>query len=165
MAYAVTATHKLDRPIIQALDASSSTAVHDVGYEVTGTDGKVYLYVLTDASTIVASAGYPAHWMTGTTTGEVTSDISDTGTRGSAFAGVFCCGIALADEAYCWIQTKGFAADCSISTDVAASDKLCARTDYMFEAVGEGDGEMGSSRIVAIAMEAVDGDTGDIVML
>ena len=90
----------LDKPILQGLDSSSTTAAHPTGYHVTAANGTEFTYVLTDASTLAAAAGYPAHWMVGTTNAEVTSDISDTATRGAAFAGVFCCAISAADACY-----------------------------------------------------------------
>ena len=164
MAYAVVDTYKLDKPILQGLDASADAAVHDLGFKVTATTGEEYVYVATNASTLAASAGYPAYFFIGATTPwAVTSDYSDSSLDSSGFAGVFCCAVTAAATAhYVWIQSKGVAADCAVPAACAACDELVAVADYEFTIKVAGES---SYETVAVALEADTSRVADIMIL
>lgn len=99
-------TMDLDKPILQDLDSTGvATARHTPGYTVKNKDGREWTYILFDSSGVAAVAGGPAVWAQTTTNKVVTSDVSDAGTLGEGFAGVFMS--VLTDTYYGWIQTKG----------------------------------------------------------
>jgi len=169
MAYTVPATNLLNRPILQGLTATSAAAAHDLGYTVKSDDGREFVYCLTNASSVVTYAGYPAYWYPGGTAFHVTSDVDDAmdvdgtdGPIGAAFAGVFTCTVAAA-AVYHWVQTAGNAPDASCSTNVTASDNLIAKTDSLFDAYSTA--AESSSHVVATALEADTGGFADIMLL
>lgn len=93
MAYAVSALHTLDKPVLQDLDVVQSAQSGILGSERVSSDGRKYKYVVTDASCVASTGGEPAYVMIGTTANEVTSDYTDAQVSeqlGAAFAGVFC---------------------------------------------------------------------------
>ena len=173
MAYSVPATHLIKNKVIaQNLDASSTTAAHELGYTVRTTTGKEFIYVHVCATNVVTHAGYPAYWLSGGSEYYVDSDFSDCqendgtdGPVGAVFAGVFACAIAAAHgtNCYCWIQTKGEVPDASVSTDVTAQECLVAKGDAFLDVYSTA--AESSSYVVAYALEAVSGDTADIMLI
>jgi len=176
MAYTVPATHLIkEGVVIQALDASSTAIAHDLGYTVRTTTGKEFVYCQVASDNVVTHAGYPAYWMSGGSQYYIHSDASDCqetdgtdGPIGSSFAGVFACAIAANNGAegtmcYAWIQTKGEVPDASVSTDVTAQETLCAKSDNFLDVYSTA--TESSSHVVAYALEAVSGDTADIMLL
>lgn len=174
MAYSTPATHLIKNKVItQALDASSTTAAHELGYTVRTTTGKEFIYVHVAADNVVTHAGYPAYWMSGGSEYYVHSDFSDCqgndgtdGPIGAVFAGVFACAIAAAHatSCFCWIQTKGEVPDASVSTDVTAQETLIAQGDAFLD-VYVVTPAAASSYVVAYALENVSGDTADIMLI
>lgn len=164
MAYAVVNSNVLDKTIVQDLDASSSVALMPLGFRVVATTGEEYVYVATNASTIAASAGYPAYfYIDATTPFQVSADYSDSAVDSSGFAGVFCCAVSSAATAhYIWIQKKGIAGDCPVPAATVACSELVAIADYEFtiKIVGEA-----SYEVVAVALEADADRVGDILLL
>lgn len=164
MAYAVVNSNVLDKQIVQDLDASSSTALMDLGFRATATTGEEYVYVATNASTLAASAGYPAYFFIGATTPwAVSSDYSDSSLDSSGFAGVFCCAVSSGATAhYVWVQNKGVAADCPVPAACVACDELVAVADYEFTIKVAGEA---SYETVAVALEADTSRVADIMIL
>ncbi len=164
MAYAVVTSNKLDKQIVQDLDASSNVALMPLGFKVTATTGEEYVYVATNASTLAASAGYPAYFFVGATTPwAVSSDYSDSAVDSSGFAGVFCCQVLSAATAhYVFIQTKGVAGDCAVPAATVACSELVAIADYEFTIKIAGES---SYEVVAVALEADTSQVGDIMIL
>ncbi len=95
------------------------------------TDGKQYMYVLQESSGVKTYCGAPAVWSQVNYT--VTPDISDAGSLGEGFAGVFTMYNADADCTYLWVQTKGMVACALVSTTIAAFDLLYAGPEDVFE--------------------------------
>jgi len=135
MAYAVSDTIKLDKPILLGLDASSASAVHEVGTVRTGTDGKEFTFVYMSSSDVQTYPGAPAVWVAGTTDYQVTPDCSDTaavlvgptgGPAGAAsgFAGLFTMANTDVNACYLWIQTKGLADGVFVSSGAVVNDDL-----------------------------------------
>jgi len=169
MAYSVPGSNKLDKVILQGLTATLAVAAHPLGYTVTSSDGREFVYCITNASAAVAAAGYPAYWHPAGTAFEVTSDVSDAmavdgsdGPIGAAFAGVFTCAVAAA-AAYHWVQTAGNVPDAACSTNVTASDNLVAKSDSIFDTYTTADES--SSHVVATALEADTSAFADIMLL
>lgn len=164
MAFTAAASNTLDKMILQDLTASSSTALHDLGYKTRATTGQEYTYVITNASTLAASAGYPAYFfINATNPWSVSSDYSDSAIDSSGFAGAFCCAVTAAAAAhYVWIQTKGVVPDAAVSTACAACDELVAIADYEFTTQIAGEP---SYRVVAVALEADTSAVADILLL
>ena len=166
MAYAVSATYTLDKPIIDALDVTAQTTdVGETGKIVTSSDGRKYKKVVVDASAVASTAGEPAYYMIGTTANEVTSDYSDAQVSeqlGATFAGVFCSVITGGAAEYVWIEVPNGAVtpDCSCATEVGVCDGLTAQSDSYFS-ISASD----SDRVVAVAMEAATSNLADIVMI
>lgn len=166
MAYAVSASHTLDKMIINDLDSTGVTADDgQTGLIVQSKDGRKYKRVLLDASSALTIAGGPVYYMVGTTANEVTSDYSDSNAgaelKGATFAGVACVASDAASSEYIWIEIPSGAvtADVSLSTEVTACAALMAADDLYFQ-IADSD-----SRVVAVAMEADSSQIGDIVML
>ena len=166
MAYAVSATHTLDKPIIDALDVTGQTTdVGEVGKIVTSTDGRKYKKVVVDASAVASGAGKPAYYMIGTTANEVTSDYSDAQVSektGATFAGVFCSTITGGVAEYVWIEIPNGAVtpDCAAAAEVGICDALVCASDSYFSV-----STSFSDQIVAVALEAASNNLADIVML
>jgi len=160
MAYSLTmATHKLDKPILQALDSTGvETAVHTLGYKVRSTDGREFTYVEFDNGTAVAAvAGGPAFWQSDTTAYTATSDAS----AGADLAiGAFCS--ILTDAYYGWIQTEGLVVDPPSS----GTQAVCAAGDVLYgtDAVWK-TGAIGTNHIGAVALETGTGAVGDIMLI
>lgn len=169
MAYAVSASHTIDKPILQALDTAVGTTgagyQSELGKIVTSSDGRKYKNVLLDASSALTIAGGPLYHMVGTTANEVTSDYSDTNASaeliGATFAGVACAASDAASSACIWMEIPNGAitADASLSSEVTACAALMAADDLYFQ-IADSD-----ARVVAIAMEADTDQIGDIIML
>jgi len=174
MAYSVSATHLLDTAIVQDLDASSTSAKHELGTRVRATDGREYVYCQVPSTNVVVYAGYPAYWMSGSTY-YVDEDISDCqevdgtdGPAGNAFAGVFCCAIAAShavakDGCFVWIQTRGYAPDASISTGVVAQEGLRGIANAYLDTYSTA--AESSSHVIAYALETGTSGFGDIMLL
>jgi hypothetical protein len=166
MAYAVSATHTLDKPIIDDLDVTGQTDdVGEVGKIVTSSDGRKYKKCVVDASAVVSGAGEPAYYMVGTTANEVTSDYSDAQVSeqlGASFAGVFTAVVTGGVAEYVWIEVPNGAVtpDCSCATEVGVCDGLTAQNDSYFS-ISASD----SDNIVAVAMEAASSNLADIIMV
>ncbi len=166
MAYAVSASHTLDKTVINDLDSTGVTADDgQTGLIVESTDGRKYKRVLLDASSELTIAGGPLYHMLGTTANEVSSDFSDTigviELIGANFAGLACVGTDAAATEYIWMEVPNGAisADASCSSEVAACSCLMAKDDLYFQ-IADSD-----SRVVAIAMEADASQIADIIML
>jgi len=166
MAYAVSATHTLDGPILDALYCTAiTTDKGEVGKIVTSSDGRKYKKCVVDASAVVTGAGEPAYYMIGTTANEVTSDYSDAQVSeqlGATFAGVFTAVVTGGVAEYVWIEVPNGAVtpDCSCATEVGVCDGLVAQTDSYFSIHATD-----SDRCIAVAMEAASSNLADIVML
>lgn len=165
MAYDVSASNTLDKPILQALDAVSSTQSGELGTEVVSKDGRKYQYKVTDASCEASTGGEPAYNMIGTTANEVTSDYSDAQVSeqlGATFAGLFCGTITGGTAEYCWIEVPNGAVtpDASVAAEVGVCDGLTAQHDS-YLSIHTSDSE----RCVAVAMEAASSNLADIVMI
>jgi len=166
MAYAVSAMHTLDAPILDALDVTGQTTdVGETGKIVTSTDGRKYKKCVVDASAVASGAGEPAYYMIGATANEVTSDYSDAQVSeqlGASFAGVFTAAVTGGVVEYVWIEVPNGAVtpDCSCATEVGVCDGLTAQNDSYFS-ISSSD----SDRVVAIAMEAASSNLADIVMI
>lgn len=169
MAYAVTASHLLDNIVLQDLDATSATALHELGYTVHGQDGKDYMYTQYDCSAVAVTAGgQPASWTNSTNL--VTSDTSDGDAEGGAGAGVFTVAQANSDDTFIWIQTKGEVEAALVSTAVAAGDSLYVSQNDEFESVEDvfNSNSATTVHIVAVARTAPSGSgasTANIVLL
>lgn len=165
MTYAVSATNTLDKPILDPLDVTAQTTdLGEVGKIVTSTDGRKYKKCLVDASAVVSKAGAPAYWMVGTTANEVTSDYSDAQVSeqlGATFAGLFTSVITGSVAEYVWIEVPNGAvtADAGLGASVGVCDGLIATSDNLLVT-----STSDSDRIVAVAMENVASEIGDIVM-
>lgn len=165
ISYTLPASNTLDKLILQDLDASATTDDGQLGMIVTSTTGRRFKKVLMDASCVATSAGYPAYYMVGTTSNEVTSDYSDAQVSerlGATFAGVFCKdGLAAAGAVYVWIEIPcGQLVDANVSSNVGVSDGLKATDDGFFD-ISTSD----SDRIVAVAMEAYAAAGTDILLI
>ena len=166
MAYAVSASHTIDKTIIHNLDSTGVT-VDDgqTGLIVESSDGRKYKRVLLDASSELTIAGGPVYHMVGTTANEVTSDYSDSSGSaeliGNSFAGLACVASDAASSEYIWIEIPNGAvsADASCSTEVTICACLMAADDLYFQ-IADSD-----ARVVAIAMEADTSQIADIIML
>lgn len=173
MAYTVPAAHLIKQNVIlQALDASSTTAAHDLGYTVRTTTGKDFTYVQVTSANVATYPGYPAYWMSGGSQYYVDGDADGCqevdgtdGPIGASFAGVFACAIAAthATTCFCWIQTTGEVPDASISTDVTVQECLIAKADLYLD-VYDASGES-SAHVIAYALEAGTSGFGDIMLL
>ena len=172
MAYSVSASNTLDTTVLQDLDAVATTNPGiPLGTEVMSTDGRKYKYVVTEVvCVIVDHGGIPAYYIGGAGGGPiVTSDASAAATAagglGSAFAGLFCAGIAATTVQYVWIEVPNGAVtpDASVSTNCVASSALSAigTADAYLDVFVNG----ASTKIVAIALEADTSQLADIVML
>ncbi len=166
MAYAVSASHTLDKPVIHDLDSTGITTDDgQTGLLVQSTDGRKYKRVLVDASSALTIAGGPVYHMVGTTANEITSDYTDTSGSaeliGNSFAGVACVGTDAAATEYIWMEVPNGAltADASCSTEVTVCAALMAADDLYFQ-IADSD-----ALVVAIAMEADSSQVADIVML
>ncbi len=117
MAFTITqATHKLDKPIFQALTSTGvATALHTPGHTIRSTDGREYKYIKFDSSGIAAVAGAPCVVAKSEDTNVITADLSD----GKDVA-VGCFLSILTDTYHGWIQTLGRAVDCPVSGSEAA---------------------------------------------
>ena len=173
MAYAVAATHTLDKPILQALTSWSSTAKHDIGFEVSSSLGRKYQYTFVSTTFTVASiAAYPAFYMANVgQQGDVTT--THDADLGRNFAGVLTA-IMAAGGNYGWIQTKGIAPSCAVSSNVSAENSLgCMGAGglsyFPIEAVSTSIGgvtyDLTNMRPVAVAMEAATSGQADCLLL
>ena len=166
MSYAVSASHTLDKMIIDALDVTGQTTdVGETGKIVTSTDGRKYKKCVVDASAVASGAGKPAYYMVGTTANEVTSDYSDAQVSeklGATFAGVFTDDVTGGKAEYVWVEIPNGAVtpDAYCATEVGVCDGLVATHDSSFS-ISTSD----SDRVVAVAMEAASSNLADIVML
>jgi len=162
MAFTFTqATHKLDKPILQALDSTGlSAAVHELGYTVNSQDGRQYRYVKFVASGGAAVAGAPCVWAQAATNNTVTEDVSDASlVSAGAFVSI------LTDGYFGWIQTKGnlqgAPATDGAGADVAAGDPLGATADDLWTKVTVG----GTTATTAIARAAGSGGFANIELV
>ena len=137
MAYSVPATHLLNKPILQGLQASSATAVHSVGDKVQSSDGKEFQYVyFASTGTVYMYTARPIVWSDTTGDYVVDCDVSTAeATRGfgHGFAGVSTFANGDINAMYMWIQTKGLVDSAWVSTSVAVNDPLVAKTDDLFD--------------------------------
>ncbi len=169
MAYSVSETHTLDKPILQGLGDVSSTRVESLGYEVLSTSGRKYRYCSVHAGAVATDlGGHPAYFVADTTGPVVTSDATEgtSSVGGQEFAGLLCASItATAALQYMWVEVPNDAVtpDASVSTNVAVSSALAAigTADAYLDVFVNGT----SSRVVAIAMEADTDNLADIIML
>ena len=143
MAFSVPDTMKLNKPILLALDASSSSAVHEVGYRVSSTDGKEFVFTYMQCAAVATYEGSPAVWVDTTADYVVTPDcsagaVAAVGATGgpaggaSGFAGVFCMNNTDSNNVYLWVQTRGLVDYACVSTDVAVNDVLLISADDCF---------------------------------
>lgn len=153
MAFTITQeTHKLDRPILQALTSTGvSTALHVPGYIVRSTDGREYKYIKFDSSGIVAVAGAPCAVAQTEDPNVITADLSD-----GTIVAVGCFLSILVDTYHGWIQTLGRAVDCPVSgsgAEVNAGEPLGATTDqvWSFVTVGGTTAEKAIARMDGVA--------------
>ena len=138
MAYEVPVTRLLDKPILQGLQQSNATAMHEVGTIVTSADGKQFEYVYMECSGVACYSGRPMVWVDGTTDYLVTPDCSDAATGNAAggsggFAGVATMNLIDEDNAYIWIQTKGIVQSAIVSSAVALNDALIPEAEDCFD--------------------------------
>jgi hypothetical protein len=153
------ATHKLDKPILVALDTTGTASpVHEPGYTVRSDDGREWQYVQNDSSDVAAVAGGPAVIAQDTDGYVVTPDVSDAGSNGAGVRGAYMS--VLTDQYYGWIQTKGKLVDAPCSTNVAAGNPLYAEGDGMW-----GVATVGTTEVNAGALEDDTAGFADIVLL
>jgi len=138
MAYSVTPTHQLDKPILQGLQVSSAAALHPLGDTVRGSDGKEYTYVYWQSSEVLMYSGRPM--VAVDTTGDYvfTCDCSDSAGGKAAGGSGPCFGVATmnnvsCDAAYVWMQTKGLVDSALVSAVVALNDLLIAEAEDCFD--------------------------------
>lgn len=129
MAYSVPDTYKLDKPILQGLQNSSSTAKHPVGFRVSAEDGTEFQYVYMQSSGVTCYSGRPLVWVDTTGDYVVTPDASDAAPGKGAndcggFAGIATMNNIDVDAAYIFMQTKGLADSVLVSAVVAVNDEL-----------------------------------------
>lgn len=170
MAYSVPSTTLLDKPILQGLTTVGTTQYHDLGYTVTSSTGRKFMYCITSAGGVATIlGGHPAYFFQSTTGPTVTSDASDSATTQggacSAFAGLFCGLLTAATAQYAWVEIPNGAVtpDASVSTNVAVSSAISAlgTADAYLDVFLGG----ASTKVVAIALEAAASNLADIIML
>lgn len=160
MAFSITiAERQLDKPILQSLTSTGvANPVHEPGYTVMSNDGREFVYVQFDSSSVAAVAGAPAVWASTSADNEfvVTSDVSDGGLVAvGAFLSI------LTDTYFGWIQTKGFLKDvpCTGAQDeVAVTAAVGATVDAKWSTVTVG----GTTAEKGVALETSSGGYGNI---
>lgn len=173
MAYAVAKSHTLKEPILQGLTSWSSTAKHDLGFEVASSLGRKYRYVfLTSGITAATIPAYPAFYMANAGQQDHVTTTHDAD-LGRNFAGVLTAVLA-AGANYGWIQTKGIVPSCAVSDNVSAEDSLgCLEAGmlsyYPDEAVSTAlpgvTYDLTNMRPVAVAMQSASSGKADVLLL
>ncbi len=160
MAYAVTNSNLLDRPILVDLDSTGvSSQVHEVGTVVRGDDGKAYRFVEFNSSDVAASTGAPAIWQNTTTDYAVTSDTSDGDAEGGAFAGIFCS--VLTDTYYGWIQIEGEADNVHVDSGVSKGDALYVDQSNVLAGIGDAFSSATENVFIQCGVAKTDAAAGD----
>ncbi len=172
MGYSVAATHTIKRGVvIQGLDQVSSTQLHDPGYSVETTDGRVYEYVFLSTTMDVAPiATYPAFLFESITQVKTVTTTHD-GDLGRSFGGVLCAAVAAGNN-YMWMQTRGIVPSCAVSTSVAAiGDTLGCRaagslTRFPVQNVSTAvnSPDLTTEPILGTAMQAASGGLADVML-
>ena len=151
MAYEVPDSHefKAGNLLLCDIDATTSTAVHDAGYEADTDDGKVFVFKYYQSSGVAAAVGGPMVSLASSKSHVVTSDTSDSDAEGS-FAGVATVIQGNSNNVYCWLQKKGVVKNALVASTVAAGDQVYVGQSEVFAAV-----EDDISSVSATALRAV----------
>jgi len=137
--YSVPSSNKLDESIVQDLDATSATAVHNRGMRVKSSDGKEFVYVYMESAGVTTYAGRPMVWVDTTGYYVVNADASvgkDTDPMtANGFAGIAASQSVADNNMYLWIQTRGWADSVLVSTAVAVNSELVILDDDALDCV------------------------------
>ena len=155
MAFSVTCpSYMLDKPILQSLTSTGvEDPVHEPGFLVTATDGRIFQYGCFDSSSVAAVAGAPVAWAQTSTDNTVvfTSDTSD-----GSDVGIGCFLSILTDTYYGWIQRAGFVKDVPVSA--TAGDPIYAQDSKWTT------GTVGTHHICGVALETDTSDVGNVIL-